>query len=268
MKYILVLFFTLITQSIFAVSTATIQEIIYFEQIEKYVDQYTLVVLDLDDTIQIPLQTIGKDKWFYEYYSRELKNGLVHEAALHKTIQQYNKVHQLSFVKAVEPVTPGIIRSIQNRGIHVIALTTRGINIADATVRQLNSIGVSFNNSIFKDIKLSLDDSDNIKNIPAAIAINGIIFCNGNDKGRCLLTYLEQIRLRPIKIIFVDDKLKNLHDVANAVKSSDVIYYGLHYTHLANEQHIDLNVADVQLRHVDEILNDEAAKLLHAYYTR
>ena len=57
---------------------------------------------------------------------------------------------------------------------------------------------------------------------------NGVVFCNDIDKGLVLTTLINRL---PARVCLIDDKEKNLHDMARAVNAlTGVKYIGYHYT--------------------------------------
>lgn len=65
-----------------------------------------------------------------------------------------------------------------------------------------------------------------------ALYLGGIIFTGNYSKGEVVAAWLKQIDYRPTKIIFIDDKLKNVESVERALHSRDFPFYGLRYDYL------------------------------------
>jgi hypothetical protein len=232
-----------------------------FADIDQYVDDDTLVILDIDNTISETghgeeRSLLGSDQWFYAHMQREITKGLDARTALMNTAKLYNAVHEVATVKPVEPVTPGIIKSWQMHGKDVLALTTRGGGIEQATLRQLSSIEVSFDVGKFKDHDFALSQG------AKSLALKGVVFCGGRNKGECLEEYLKVIDYKPKKIVFVDDKYKNIEEVKALCDRLNIPFLGVYYTHLADKLDVDLAIADIQAAKMSSLLTDEEARVL------
>ena len=61
-----------------------------------------------------------------------------------------------------------------------------------------------------------------------------ILFCGPYNKGKALVEILERLNYRPRIIIFVDDVLKHVENVADAVQNLDntIEFRGIRYAHL------------------------------------
>jgi 5S rRNA maturation endonuclease (ribonuclease M5) len=62
----------------------------------------------------------------------------------------------------------------------------------------------------------------------------GIIFCDLNHKGSMMVEFLKQIKYKPKKIIFVDDKMRNVINVEEAAKKLGIECIAIHYIYLAD----------------------------------
>ncbi len=166
-----------------------------------------VIVLDIDNTILEPAQTLGSDQWFGYLLSKFKKSGLDENAAIDKAIREWTQVQEVTSVRLVERTTPALIRDLQENKIMVIALTARPVDLKRATARQLHSAGINFQdrNVVYtnnKDIEL----------------FQGILFVGPkNNKGTVLQHYLQTRKIHPKRLIFVDDKEKH-------VKNMDAVF--------------------------------------------
>lgn len=229
----------------------------------NYLCPETWVIFDLDETIMETVQALGSDQWFNAYFAqlcehyKDQRDG--NKRALCETVELYNNIHKLSNVKAVEEDTVKVIAQLHSK-YNVLALTARGAEIEEATLRQLTSLGVLFDRGIFKDQVLPLSVH------PFSSANNGIIFAAGQDKGRCLKEFLEKINCKPSRILFVDDKLPHVKTMQLAAVSLGIEYVGLHYTHLSNKAaQLHLPTIKMQLDYFNigwGLVSDEEARAL------
>ncbi len=190
----------------------------------------TLVIFDIDNVIAEPCWgrehkscELGSDQWFMYQYEKEKKNGSAHEQALSKTADLYHKIqHHVGF-KAVEECTPHMISELQKQGITIIALTMRSIALADRTIKQLHHLGIDFIHSAPHKSHIDLPT-----HVPTLYK-EGVIFANCKSKSKALLAFFNHINFWPTKIIFIDDKLKNLEDVEQAVTELGIQFLGIRY---------------------------------------
>lgn len=149
----------------------------------------TLLVLDLDDTvIWTPDKTPA---WTSRRKQQLIKQGLTPSQA-DNTIQR--EINHPSNVKLVEKVILDIINNCSN----VIALTARHGSSHTFTVQQLEHVGIKF---------------------PL------IIYSDTIEKGKVLYNYLQTKKIKPKKIVFVDNMEENCVSVNKWFPNSDCYYY-------------------------------------------
>ena len=227
-------------------------------EINKHIDKDTLVVFDLDNTLIKNTQTLGSDEWFYHHLQRMKADGHTPANSLAKTVELYNKIQSRSKAVLVEPVASKIVAKIQKDTPNVIALTSRSYILKDATISQLNSVNINFNKGIGKHKFFSATPPlDSVK------FYHGIGFTEDKDKGRCLKDMLEQENLIFSKIVFIDDKIKNVKSLEKMANASNIEYVGIHYTYVNPKMKgLDLEVAAIQEELMESIISDEEAKIL------
>jgi hypothetical protein len=71
----------------FASTEAQIIEAPHFKDISSYVSPDTLIILDIDDTILVPVQMLGCDAWFTERFYTHLQEGLSKQQALETVLK-------------------------------------------------------------------------------------------------------------------------------------------------------------------------------------
>lgn len=222
----------------------------------KYADPDTLFVFDLNDVLMEASQSLGSDHWAdFEVKKQMKEKNLSKEEVLESFVPVWHKILLVSNAKPVEPTTVGTIRRLQKANIKLLGLTSRYIEMAYPTHSKLCSIGIDFT----KTPVYPLD-----KEIPGGYAakyIDGIIFVGlKNDKGLTLMRFLDLIQYLPKKIVFIDDKLKNVQSVEKAVTARGIPFIGLRYGYLdAQEKQFNSAIANIQWEHFGKILPDEKA---------
>lgn len=216
-------FITLIIGSLFA--NAAVYEIKSMSQILPVIDQNTLVVFDIDNTISEPTQTLGSDQWAMNEIARFKAQGLDERTAKDSGVARFAQVQMRTAVKAVEPQTPQLIHYLQNNKVRVLALTARPLNIALRTFQQLMSLGVN--------LSLTAPQAE----VKTQLGTEPVIYYQGvltvgphNNKGQVLFNFIKNYVTQPIsKIVFVDDKAHNVKDVENGLKPVNVPHFEYRY---------------------------------------
>ncbi len=240
--------------------SAIIIETAHFSDIVPYANSKTLILLDIDDTLLLPTQTLGTDIWFQYRIKQNLDKGLSDSLALEKSIAEWESIRLISEVKVVEEGIASIIKNLQSKNFNLMGLTTQGLALATCTVNQLNSLEIDLSKTA-----PSCDDHYFI-NKHGVLFRKGILFTAGTPKGDALLKLLDIIDISPERIVFINDKATHLKDVEDAVTSKGFEFIGLRYNYGdARVAQFSKEIADVQwscstFEHI--LSDDEAAKLL------
>ena len=145
---------------------------------------------------------------------------------------------------AVDQEISEIVSRAQKSGIIVFALTSvntneYGIirNRADLRIKTLKDIGIDFSKSteldyidLSKEMVLSKE-----KDRSKPIFQDGVIFAAKRPKGEILGKFLRLSKLKPGKIIFVDNQLENVLSVEATCKELGIDYTGIHFTKMYNK---------------------------------
>ncbi len=240
-----------------------IREISSMKEIVPFLNGDTLLVFDVDNTVLEPAAgNLGSDQWWY-YLARKYTaiDGLTEKEADKKAMDLWNKVQWLIEVRAVERITPDIMREQQKLGRKVMGFTARTPSIAAITLEQLKSIGVEYAkypiHSKEFEFKLAGD---------TALYTKGMLFIGeGNDKGTALVQFLEEIKLTPKRIVFVDDKVKNVESVAKALAKQRLEFLCFRYAVTdAKVKQFEADTRDIQLFFGGELSNEAKAALKKA----
>lgn len=139
-----------------------------------------------------------------------------------------------------------------------MGLTHRQPLITQATIGQVASLGFDF-------IKTAPSQDSFV--IPAAhptLYLQGILFVGDyNKKGEIFLPFLSMIQRTPKKIVFIDDKRKNVEELEQALSKYGIEYVGVHYTAIEHAESVySRELAEYQYKFLDKIMSNEAASLL------
>lgn len=188
-----------------------------------------LLIYDIDNTLLRAQEVQARDEYFSACLKREMKSGKDLTAACNVVLPQFFESMKKTAVSLVDERSIESIKRLQRRGITIIALTARSPHALEGcTLNQLASVGINFR------ITSPTHESDlNFTGmIDKADFKAGVVFCGNNDKGEVLERLFNQTGFTPDKIIFVDDKLKNLENVAREAVKLDIPFFGIRYSKL------------------------------------
>lgn len=246
------------------IASAKITEKMKLSEIAPSADKETLLVFDIDSTVLEPTQMLGGDAWFYYTVDAGIKSGKIKQEAINAAMIPWLAAQEITEVRPVEKITAETIKRAQENGVMVMALTARPYELAEATLRQLNSIGVDFskNPPIKKDIDFGNGFGRYYKGIFfASTTQNGNFIAH--NKGSVLLRFLEKLGYTPQKIMFVDDRKNNVENVNTALAQKGLDCQCFRYG-AADMQYkmFDSSIAKIQFDHLNKLLQDkEAGKL-------
>lgn len=250
--------FTLISIiSFFTCLSGKIVETKNFCEIEQYLSDNTILILDIDDTLLIPVQMLGNDAWFCYRLQGYLSAGLAKPLALDKALAEWEAIRHLTKVKIVEEGTQSIIDKLQVKKVTIMGLTTQGLALATRTIHQLNTLGIDLS-------KTSPSQQDHyFMNQEGVLFREGILFTSGSPKGPALLKFFDIIGFSPKRIVFINDKATHLQDVEASAEQKGIDFIGLRYSfsdqRIANFRK---EIADIQWNNstFSHLLSDQEAE--------
>lgn len=243
--------FLVLTTQLFSI----VYESMHIEDVLQYADDKTLVIFDLDNTIMETKQQLASDQWFYHSIQRQIKNGSDTQEALEKTLSHWMALQNITGVKLCEEGCDRVINQLQRSGITVMGLTTRGLGLSQCTLRQLQSLGVDLS-------KTAPSKSEHFALNPRGVLYrNGVLFTAGTNKGFAFEKIMNDMGYTPEKILFINDKLSHINELAKRVEELGIPFIGLRYG--ATDEKVkafDMQLADIQEESLRKILSDEEAR--------
>lgn len=240
-----------------SLSLAKIIETAHIAEAIQYLDEESWFLVDLDNTLFEARQALGHANWFYDELEKRLQSGMTKEEAIQDAYPDWIKTQKVCAVKPLEHNFVPLLISLQNRGITVMGLTHRQPSVALSTLRQVESLGFEFTKTA---------PSYDTFTVPAAsptLYLQGILFVSDyNKKGDVLLPFLSIINKTPKKIVFIDDKKKNVEELEQTLTGRGIDYVGIYYTAINSSTTYDKNLAKYQYQFLDKIISNEAARLL------
>ena len=137
-------------------------------------------------------------------------------------------------------------------------MTARNHGLQSATLNHLDSVGICFNHDLFPQKPQMLKGNDRVR------TYRGIVFLDGRNKGEFLKAFLDEVlQTRPKKVVFIDDKLKNVKHVEEAMAAEGISFVGVRYGYLDEKVNsLNMDLADIQKQYFNMLLNDETAEAI------
>lgn len=248
--------FHLIT--IYRVLYGEIIETAHFNALTQYSNPETLLVLDIDDTLLVPVQTLGSDVWFLHrlnHYRQSLQNECL---ALDRALADWEAIRHLTQVRIVEKGTDEIIKKLQNEKIVMMGLTTQGLALTTRTINQLNSLNIDLVHTA-----PSSNDHYFINGSHGVLYRQGILFTSGTDKGEALLNFLQMVNYYPKNIVFINDKRSHIQEVEKSMVLKGINFTGLRYSYSDDRvANFNAKIAEIQWMQstFNHLISDEEAE--------
>jgi len=243
-------------------AAAEIVETMHFDTLKEYVDNETLIVLDIDNTLLETKQALGSDQWFYHHFKDYIAQGMSSEEALERALPEWEAIQNLTDVQLVEPGTAQTVAALQEKGYTVIGLTTRGLGMSKLAVQQLKKLGINLvTTAPTKEQVFFINEHEMYPNDPHGVIFHqGILFTSGSHKGHAFSTLLEKLDLHPKKVVFINDKASHLKPVEEACVAKGIPFVGLRYGATdARVKGYNHEVGRLQWKAFGQILSDEVA---------
>ncbi len=222
----------------------------------EYCSFDTLGAFDLDNTLITPTHTkgLGSDKWFSMLLMHAFTVIPDRDLARKLTVQLSDYVQDIIKFKPVEDRTAKILKLLSDVGLPIMGLTARHVKSSEMTERQLQSAGISFSqpdnevDSLVKQsthsesksvqlhgevVKLS-KSSDGVVQLDIGDPTrkpcykNGILYCDGADKGKCLAAFLAYLGVQ-YSVVMADDAKHNLECILKEAIAEEFSFIGLRY---------------------------------------
>ena len=212
-----------------------------FSDVLNYVDNDTVVLLDVDNTLIEPATNVGTIAWLDHYVTKLMEKGMDKIAAVKKVYKLWLPLQYKITVKTVEKDISRVINQLHASGIKTMGLTARGFGMAEQTDKQLKSVDIVLENNTLHDDKIVFSEGEGF--------YKGVLsIFPGENKGKHLLAFFEHINNFPKKVLFVDDKDFFIEEVGVALKRLNIDFTGIRYGGADDSfKTVDLQKADEEL---------------------
>lgn len=236
---------------------AKIIETQYIDDVIPLVDAETWFLVDLDNCMFQGAQALGHANWFYDELQQRMQKGMNRDDAIRDFYPHWIKTQKICKVKPLEKNFVPALTALQNKGVVIMGLTHRQPFVADSTLQQVYSLGFDF---------LKTAPSKETFCIPAqtpTLYSQGILFVGDyNKKNEIFEPFLSLIGKTPKKIVFIDDKRKNVEELER-LTNYGIEYIGVHYTAIDHASTVYVKeIAEFQYKILNQIISNEAALIL------
>ncbi len=237
--------------SVFKFESDTLQDLL------DHIDAKTLFIFDIDHTLIEPVQIIGSTHW-EKYIAKKLKGqGFTHHEASIRAFHQWRTIQHLTAVKAVENSIYEVLRLIDSLNLRTLGLTARDSTLSELTFDQLKSVGLD------KIFTFQSPSEDLAADYPCRY-FNGAVFCGFNRKDIGLRLFLEHVKVKPQKVVFVDDQKSHVDELEEFSIAEGIEYVGMTY-HASGDHKFNPQIAEIQEKYLPKLISDrEALDLLEA----
>lgn len=211
---------------------AEIIEIRSITEVSQYVNDDTLVIFELDNVIfEAKNENCHLNRYLEQIESLKNLPENLFSSAKEVAFQLWERSQNSCDVEFVEKEVKTVLKELQDKGIHVMALTSRGADIQSETLSRLGLLGISFGETALS--KSTLEFGMQFQN--KAVFATGILFASQhNSKASVLLQYFREVRKQPKQMVFVDHQKERLTNIESSFPKITVT--GLHYSLIEKRQ--------------------------------
>ena len=211
------------------------------EQLIENLDEDTLVLFDVDQTLITPNDPILKPK--YDKLLDEIMGGkkfITDDSG--ETRYIFREILMHAPHSLIDPKSLVLVQKLQAKGIPVIAFSAapggkigQVNSFVDWRINELYHFGFDFQTSFPHIQTLELPKDLDLEFPP--IYKSGVLITSLHDKGPVLLNFFKASNWTPKKVIFVDDQMSNIRSVVESL-DGHVQTLGIHYTAASHSAHL------------------------------
>ncbi|PMG14734.1 hypothetical protein BCU97_00845 [Vibrio splendidus] len=226
-----------------AFADVTVKKTDRFQDVAEKISQLTangekpLIVIDIDNTLLTSTSNIGGDIW-YQWQRGKLDVKPSAEDKVDCLFQDsIGLLYELIPMKIIEDDVPNTVSEWQDKGLTVMALTSRSPNYRYATEREMVRNQFDMTRTALKtkgsdELPIYVDNPKR----PLSY-INGIMMTTGMNKGTMLDYILDKTGQSFSSIVFIDDSQKNITNMEKAYKDDASIDMNIfHYTKVEHDR--------------------------------
>jgi len=197
---------------------------------EKTDKKNILVVFDIDNTLLAMEQGLGSDQW-YDWQTHLSKEDQCNPQNVGDRFAAQGALYFASAMRPTQKDGAAQVKAIQDLGVPVISLTSRGMDYQLQTFRELRRNNFSFSYSAIGPSGGYNEPFVPVENGRLSLYEDGVFLTAGQHKGQMLYVLLEKTATAmPAVIVMVDDKQKNLDAVKETFSAMNVPVHTWRYT--------------------------------------
>lgn len=246
------------------------------EKLLSEIDADTLVIFDVADVLLTSKDQILKAQ--NKKYKKKLKSNLGQSMSKSEAQVLYSIINKERKNGPVDPKMPHLISNLQSKGVKVLGLTNCFTgklgnieSLEDWRLDELKRAKYDFEKSweLTESKTFENLESSNKEALPPVFK-KGVIFASRVPKGKVLEVFLDYTKFKPKKIIFVDNKMKNIESVQSFANAHNISFIGIEYTAVIDAKVKPLNKkrADFQFETLKKekkwLSDDEADKAIES----
>jgi len=210
---------------------AEIKDISSFNEMHatfRALDKHSLVVFDVDKVLLMPEDAIGHP--LAKPFRKMLKKTIEEKGS--RSVKKHLSQFLLQAKQGpVEKELLQMIRELQKRQVKVMVCTAKGRGsygdiprVDKHRFQQLTRAGYCFKKAFpgYSPMEVPTKKGNRLFR-------KGVLFAGGAPKGKVLRTFLKKVGFRPKRVIFFDDKMKNVKSVNKAMKKWGVEVTAVRY---------------------------------------
>ncbi|GAM64104.1 hypothetical protein JCM19232_3380 [Vibrio ishigakensis] len=245
-----------------AFADVVVKETDKFQDVATKVSELTakgenpLIVIDIDNTLLTSTADIGGDIW-YQWQRGKLDVKPAKDDKVECLFEDsIGLLYELVPMKTIEDQVPNTVRGWQDKGLTVMALTSRSPNYRYATEREMYRNQFDMTITPLKEkgsdeLPIYIDNPER----PLSY-INGIMMTTGMNKGTMLKYILDKTDQSFSSVVFIDDSKKNIVNMEEAYKDDSTVDMSIFYYTKVEEDRIKANGSVLTQEQADKMARD------------
>ena len=214
-----------------------------------------LVVFDIDNTLLAMEQGLGSDQW-YDWQKHLSEDDQCNPRNVGDRFAVQGALYFVSAMRLTQQDGAKQVRAIQDEGVPVIALTSRGMNYQLQTFRELRRNNLNFSYSAIGPEGGIDEPFMPVTDGRLSLYEDGVFLTAGQHKGEMLYALLEKTGTPlPRVIVMIDDKQYNLDAIKQTFSALNIPVRAWRYTgEDKNVREFNTDQADRQWKAIDAAL--------------
>lgn len=222
---------------------------------KQFGKQDVLMVFDIDNTLLAMEQGLGADQW-YDWQKELSSEDRCNPQNVGNRFAAQGAIYFASAMRPTQLDGAILVKDIQQQGIPVIALTSRGQDYRLQTFRELRRNGFDFTFSAIGPAGGYTESFVPVENGRMSRFEDGVFLTAGQHKGEMLLALLKKTGTpMPDVVVMADDKQNNLNAVIQTFSDLNIPVHAWRYTgEDENVRNFDSQEAAAQWQEVEAAL--------------